>query len=84
MAIRSLLKSNENFSALFENKKMSSTDKVYHGCVTRYSDSTRLLIAFEKGQKCILERPKHADLDLKRLHPDKELNKKETCDNRTY
>ena len=52
LAGRSLLRSTENFLILFENKKMSSTDKIYYGCATRYSDKIRLLIAFENGKKC--------------------------------
>ena len=62
---------------------MSSTDKIYHGCATRHSGGARLLVDFAKGEKCICAtfRTKHY---LKRLHPDKKLNKKETCESRTY
>ena len=30
------------------------TDKIYHGCSTRYSNGKRKLIDFEKGEKCLI------------------------------
>ena len=29
------------------------TDKIYHGCATRYSNGERNLIEFKKGERCI-------------------------------
>ena len=29
------------------------TDKIYHGCATRYSNGERKLIDFKKGERCI-------------------------------
>ena len=31
----------------------SVTGKIYRGCATRYSNGTRMLIDFDKGEKCI-------------------------------
>ena len=28
------------------------SDKIYHGCATRYSDGERKLIDFGKGERC--------------------------------
>ena len=29
------------------------TDKIYHGCATRYANGKKKLIDFEKGERCI-------------------------------
>ena len=29
------------------------TDKIYHGCATRYSNREKKLIDFEKGERCV-------------------------------
>ena len=32
----------------------SITDKIYHGCATRYKNGKRNLINFEKDEKCLI------------------------------
>ena len=46
--------SNENCQKYFEKMINGTiTDKIYHGCATRYSNGERKLIDFEKGERCI-------------------------------
>ena len=60
---------------------MSSMNKIYHGCVTRYADGMMLLIEFKNGKKCICATsdPYWKDLNtiLEKFQGDKEFHKKE-------
>ena len=57
---------------------MSTIEKIYHGCFTRQSDETRLLINFEKGKmrvwngKSMLDGSKRYFAEIR---PDKKSNK---------
>ena len=40
----------KNTQGMIEGKL---TDRIYHGCYTRYANGERRLIDFEKGERCI-------------------------------